>query len=137
MKKTAAERRQDLAQKYFGTLKLELREARIYWETRNQRPHFSYNINSPEEAIKCAVRHYANALYTLKAIDNKFKSLSARYSDREELNRFCDEAQEYLSSWKAENSELIAEHARHDERYRGTYLFVSEAVSEAGLTPNY
>lgn len=135
MRKTAAEQRQELAQKYFSTLKLELREARIYWETRNQRPHFDYNINSAEASVKCSMRHYANALFTMKAIEKKFKNLSARYSDREELNIFCEEAQEFLNDWEADNPQVIAEHARHDERYRGTYLFVSAAAAEAGLAP--
>ena len=117
MKKNAAEQRQELAQKHFDLMKLELREARAYWENRDQHPHFDCNINSTKDSITCSMVHYSNALLTLKAINNEFGNLSARFSDRAELNEFCQRAQEFIDEWQAVNSQLVAENKPWQSRY--------------------
>lgn len=130
MRKTAAEKRQVLAQKYFDLMKLELREARIYWEAKGQRPHFDCNINSAVGSITCSIVHYSNALLTLKAINNEFQNLSARYSDRAELNAFCEEAQKFLGNWEGNNPQILAEHARREESYKALTA-ANDAAEEA------
>ena len=120
MRKTAAEQRQELAQKYFDLMKLELREARAYWENKDQHPHFDCNINSTKDSITCSMVHYSNALLTLKAINNEFENLSARFSDRAELNEFCQRVKEYLVNWENENPKIVAENKRQTEIYKAT-----------------
>ena len=132
MDKTLTERRQALAQQYFYTIKLELEEARAYWEGKRESPHFDSDINTPEESILRCMCHYSNALWLIDKLEGQYKALSPQYEERGKLSDFCQRAQEYIDEWQAVNSQLCDEHKRQEPSFRALAL-AQETTKYANL----
>src|SRR5574344_817672 len=90
-----SERRQALAQQYFLTIKLELAEARAYWEGKRESPHFDSEVNTPEESILKCMCHYSNALWLIDKLEAQYKALSPQY----EAFSFTGEEPWYAARW--------------------------------------
>ena len=127
-----AERRQALAQQYFSTIKLELDEARAYWDGKREFPHFDSGINSPEESILKCMCHFSNALWLIDKLEAQYKALSPQYEERGKLSDFCQRAQEYIDTWQAVNSQLCDEKKRQEPSFRALCL-AQETVKYANL----